>query len=238
MAFDFSDQVVVVTGAAGNLGRAVVQGFVDAGARVALVDRNQQMVEEIMDEAMRTTCKPYGADLTDPGDVNRVVNQIAADFGRIDALAHTVGGFAMGDPVHAADISVLDKMLTLNVRPIFLMGGAVAKHMVDQGIKGSIVFVIAQAGRKGGKHKAAYTASKAAAARIMESMAEELKEHGINVNGVSPSTIDTPPNRESMPNADFSRWVTPEQLADSIMFLCSPEASAIHGVDLSVSNLS
>lgn len=239
MTYDFSGKNAIVTGGAGNLGSAVVRKLVAAGARVALVDRHvengQKLVEEL---GGKDHCKAFGGDLTTPEGVSKVIQDILADFGQVDMLVHTVGGFAMGDPVHKADVSVLDKMLMLNVRPIFLMGGAVARHLVESERPGKIVFILAQAGYKGSKNKAAYTASKSAAIRLMEAMSAELKEHGINVNGVSPSTIDTPPNRADMPNADFSRWVTPEQLADGIMFLLSPGADAMHGADVPISSLS
>jgi NAD(P)-dependent dehydrogenase (short-subunit alcohol dehydrogenase family) len=96
--------------------------------------------------------------------------------------------------------------------------------------------VLARAALKGSKDHSAYTASKAAAQRIVESMAAELRDHGINVNGVLPSTIDTPANREAMPNADFNKWVKPAEIADAIAFLASPAAKAIHGVSLEVYN--
>ncbi|PJF24318.1 MAG: short-chain dehydrogenase, partial [Phototrophicales bacterium] len=94
--------------------------------------------------------------------------------------------------------------------------------------------VLARAAYKGAANTAAYTATKAAAQRLMESMSLELRDHGINVNGVAPSIIDTPPNRASMPNADFSRWVTTDSLADAIAFLVSDAARDLHGVTLDV----
>ena len=117
----------------------------------------------------------------------------------------------------------------LNARILFVTLGRVAKHMVDNNIQGSITTILAKTGLSGAKNTAAYAASKAAAQRIMESMALELKEHDIRVNGVMPSIVDTPANRESMPNADFSRWVTPEQIADTMAFLSSDGAEAISG---------
>lgn len=236
MTFDFAGKVVVVTGGSGNLGRAVVKGFADAGAKVALIDLRQDRLDQaIVDLGLDVTrCKGFAGDLSEQEKVDGLVSSILDHYGQIDVLAHTIGGFAMGDPVHTAGLDVLKKMFDLNVVPIYLMGGAVAKHMVDAGVKGSIIFVLARSGLKGIRNQAAYTASKAAAFRVMESMALELREHGIRVNGVSPSIIDTPPNRASMPDADPGNWVTPEQIANGILFLASDEAAGVYGANLEI----
>ncbi len=237
---DFDGKVVLVTGAAGNLGSAVVRRFADAGAKVALVDRDRSRFQEIIRSlsGKRTMYKGFVADLSKPDKVQKLTDSIVDHFGQIDILVHTVGGYAAGKPVHESvrenGLDVLDQMLNLNVRPLYLLGGAVAAHMVKKDIQGSIVFILAKAGEQGSKNHAAYSASKAAATRIMESMAAELKEKSIRVNGVSPSTIDTPPNRKAMPDADTSKWVTPAQLADAIAFLCSPAGSGIYGANLEV----
>lgn len=236
MAFDFTGKVVVVTGASGNLGRTVVQGFADAGAKIALVDLNAERLDQVVGglggDANRF--KSFPGDLSSTEKVDALVNQIVEQFGQIDVLAHTVGGFDAGKSIHEAGVDVLDKMMAMNVYPIFLMGGRVARHMVEKGVQGKIVFILAKAGQKGAKGMGAYTASKAAAYRLMESLSAELKDFGINVNGISPSIIDTPPNRQAMPNADFDKWVTAGQLADAVMFLASEQASAIHGTNLEV----
>lgn len=233
---DFADKVVLVTGAAGNLGSAVVRRFADGGAKVALVDRSRDHMLNVIKalNGKRTLYKGFIGDLSKPDKARKLTDNIIEHFGQIDMLVHTVGGYAAGKPVHESDIDVLEQMLALNVRPLYLLGGTVAAHMVDKNIQGSLIFILAKAGQQGSRNMAAYTASKAAATRIMESMAAELKDRSIRVNGVSPSTIDTPANRQSMPNADTSKWVTPAQLADAIAFLCSPAASGIYGVNLEV----
>lgn len=237
MQHDFNGKTVVVTGACGNLGRAVVDKLAASGAQIALVDVSAERIQSVvaaLPAEQQARCAGFAADLSSADAVDGLVRDIVIRFGRIDALAHTVGGFAMGDPVHKGNLAVLEKMLALNVTPVYLMGGAVARQMLAQGGGGSLVFVLARSGQKGAKHQAAYVASKAAAIRIMESMALELRDDRIRVNGVSPSIIDTPPNRESMPNADFSKWVTPAQIADAILFLCSDAASGVYGANLDV----
>ncbi len=235
MNHDFSGKTVIVTGGTGNLGGAVVQGFADAGANIAIVDLHAERIDSKIAELGGDTArfKSFPGDLTNPDSVARVVEDIAAAFGQIDVLAHAIGGYKAGTPVHETGVDVLDFMLKLNTYPIFLMGGAVAKHMVEKGVQGHMVFILAKAGLKGSKHHGAYTASKAAAFRLMESLAAELKEHGIAVNGVSPSTIDTPAGRSAMPNADFSKWVTPHQLTQAVMYLSTP-GIGVYGTNLEV----
>lgn len=238
MSGQFADKVVMITGAAGQVARAIVEKFAREGARLVLVDyaedRLQARADELSDiigEHLLLT-----ADLSKPEDVNTVVEKAEARFGKIDILAHTAGGFAAGKPVHESDIDVFERMMTLNARITYVTLGRVARHMVEKGVKGSIVAILARSGLKGAKNTAAYTASKAAAQRIVESMALELREYDIRVNGVMPSTADTEANRQSMPNADFDKWVKPEQLADAIAFLASDAASAISGESLGVYN--
>jgi NAD(P)-dependent dehydrogenase (short-subunit alcohol dehydrogenase family) len=238
MVTNFKGQVVMITGGAGNLGRAVAHKFASLGAKLVLVDSKlaylESAKEALGDVLVRGRYLLASGDLANPKDVERIVAKAEKRFGKVNALVHTVGGFTMGDPVHTADVGVFERMMTLNAQTVFVTCGRVARHMVEHGGGGSIVVVLARAGLKGAKHMAAYTASKAAAERIVQAMAEELKDHSIRVNGVMPSTIDTPANRRDMPNADTSRWVTPQQLADVIAFLSSDEASAITGDSIGV----
>jgi NAD(P)-dependent dehydrogenase (short-subunit alcohol dehydrogenase family) len=235
MAGEFAGKVAVVTGAAGNLGRAVSKRFADGGARLVLVDRSADRLNTLAVE-LGAECLIQTTDLGDLAAVDALVSEIESHYSQIDILAHTVGGYASGQPVHAVDLEVLEHMFNLNVRPVYITCGRIARHMVEKNVSGKIVIVLARSGLKGSSNHGAYTASKAAAQRIMESMSAELRDKGINVNGVLPSTIDTPPNRESMPNADFSKWVAPEELASAIAFLASDQAKALHGTSLEVYN--
>lgn len=230
---DFSGKTVMVTGATGNLGSAVVKAFAQAGASLALVDLKADRLQAAVEALTGVDCAPFAADLSSPDTVQTLVDDVAARFGKIDVLVHTVGGYAAGQPVHEAGLDVLEKMFDLNVKPLYLVGGTVARHMVTRGTPGRIIFVLAKAGLKGSKNHGAYTASKAAAFRIMESMAAELREHGIAVNGISPSTIDTPANRDAMPNANPDNWVTPQQLASGIVYLAGDD-TGVYGTNLEV----
>ena len=233
--FDFSNRVVIVTGATGNLGQAVARAFQAAGARLVLTghaaDGLQQVYSEIADS--RDHFLAGSVDATDAGAVAAMVEETISRFERIDVLVNTVGGFRGGTPLHETSLETWDLMFNLNARSVFIASRAVIPHMLRQGA-GKIVNVAARAGLQGGAKIAAYSASKSAVIRLTESMAAELKESGINVNCVLPGTIDTPQNRLAMPKADFARWVKPEALVDAILFLASDAARDIHGVALPV----
>lgn len=224
---------VMITGGAGGLGQVVTRRFAEAGDRVIVVERSLDKAQALVDE-LGGNHLALSADLSDVDQVETMLAEAARTTGTVEVLVHTVGGFAMGQPVHEADIDVFERMMNMNARSLYITCGRVAKHMVEAGIQGKIVAILAKSGYKGAAKMAAYAASKAAAQRIIESMALELRDYGINVNGVVPSTIDTPANRRDMPNADFSKWVTAEQLADAIQFLASDAAEAIRGTALEV----
>lgn len=233
--FDFSDHVVVVTGAAGNLGRAVSEAFLAAEARLALVDRHPDRLKTLYPELARSNDHLLitGIDLTHAESVDSMVAVAVEYFGRIDVLANIAGGYRAGTPVHETSPDAWDFMFNLNARTAFLASRAVVPHMLRQG-SGKIIHVAARGALAGGRNAAAYSAAKAAVVRLTESMAAELKSQGINVNCVLPGTIDTPQNREAMPKADPSKWVQPEAIADVVLFLASDAARAVHGAAIPV----
>ena len=226
-------KVVIVTGATGNLGQVVARKFAAQGAKLVLLAREAGDLKALSDE-LQVESMAEAADLSDPASVDGLISRALARFGQIDVLAHTVGGYAAGKPVHESEVDVLEKMFALNVKPVYVTAGRVAKVMVDQGKGGKIVVVLAKTALKGQANAAAYTASKAAAQRVVESMALELRDKGINVNAVLPSIMDSPANRKDMPNADPAKWVTTEDVADAILFLASDAAARIHGASLEV----
>jgi NAD(P)-dependent dehydrogenase (short-subunit alcohol dehydrogenase family) len=154
-------------------------------------------------------------------------------FGRIDALVNTVGGYRGGQPVAETAIELWDGMFDLNARSAFIVSRAVAPHMLARG-SGRIINVGSKAALQGTRRSAAYSAAKSAVVRLTESLAADLKREGITANCVLPSTLDTPENREDMPGADPSRWVTPEEVADVILFLASDAARAVQGAAIPV----
>ncbi|NUM48437.1 MAG: SDR family NAD(P)-dependent oxidoreductase [Anaerolineales bacterium] len=232
--FDFSNQVVMITGASGNLGGALAARFREGGASLVLVDRTADRLAEAYPELANN---PHhflaGADLTNAVAVNAVVAQTMARFGRVDVLVNTVGGFRAGTPLHETPLETFDFMINLNARTVYIAAQAVLPNMLAQG-RGKIISIAARPGLEGRANQAAYSASKAAVLRLTESMAAEYRMLGINVNAVIPGTIDTPQNRAATPDADVSKWVQPESLADVIAFLASDLARDVHGVGLAV----
>lgn len=233
--YNFSDQVAVVTGGAGNLGQAVVRAFHAAGARVAVVVRKPQDAVEVFGEDLpeSDTCAYFAADLADEGSVTAVARDIARRFGRIDILVNTAGGIRAGTPIHETPVDVWDFMMGLNARTVFLASRAVIPHMLERR-SGRIISVSARAALKGSPRHGAYNASKMAVIRLTETMAAELRHHGITANCILPGTIDTPANRAETPDADFTKWVRPESMAQVILFLASDSAADINGAAIPV----
>jgi len=228
---EFTDRTVMLTGAAGNLGRAVAEAFAALGARLVLVDRQRGSLQE------NATTLFVQADLLDPASVRAAVAQAIGRFRRIDVLCNLAGGFRMGPAVHETPNEDWNFLLDLNARTVLHTARAVVPEMLKTG-GGRIVNVAAYAARKGAAGMGAYIASKSAVIRLTETMAAELREKNVNVNCVLPTILDTPENRAAMPDADPKRWVAPQDLARAIVFLASDAARAIHGAALPVTGLS
>jgi NAD(P)-dependent dehydrogenase (short-subunit alcohol dehydrogenase family) len=227
---DATDRVVLVTGAAGNLGFATAQAFQNAGARTVLIERSENKLREAFAGLAdsRRHLLAGGVELTDARSVMRLADRVIDRFGRVDVLVNTVGGYRGGKPVHEDDLENWDFLFDINVRTTLHGCRAVIPHMLRQK-HGKIVNVASRGALAGGGWSAASSASKSAVARLTESLADELKEAGINVNCVLPGTIDTPQNREAMPRSN-SPWA----IADVIVFLASDGARAINGAAVPV----
>jgi len=230
----FKGKNVLVTGAAGNLGKAVAAGFAAEGAALVLFDIDDKTLRAAYPSTAHLLVP---VNLLDPASVAAAVDVALKKVGRIDVLANIAGGFRMGDPVHATPVDTWRLMIELNAGTVMNMARAVVPGMLVNG-GGKIVSIAATAGLGGKPDMGAYGASKAAVIRLTESMAGELRDKGINVNCVMPSIIDTPQNRADMPSAEPKKWVAPEALADVIMFLASDAARAVHGAAVPVVGLS
>lgn len=233
---NFDKQTVLVTGAAGNLGRAVAAAFFERGANLVLLARKREELDTIYGSAGGRRLF-VSADLLDTSQVDGAVQTAIERFRRIDVLCNVAGGFRMGMPVHETADAVWQSMLDLNARTVVNMARAVVPLMIAAS-SGKIVNMAATSALGGKADMGAYCASKSATVRLTESMAAELRDKGINVNCVMPSIIDTPQNRAAMPGADPRRWVAPAALADVIVFLASDAARAIHGAAIPVVGLS
>ncbi|MEX2163442.1 MAG: SDR family NAD(P)-dependent oxidoreductase [Sulfuricaulis sp.] len=229
------DRVVIITGAVGNLGRAVAERVQAQGGRMVLVDRSGDRLAETYRDLKKTPRHwlAPGIDLTDASAVNAVVAEAYQRFGRIDGLVNTVGGFRGGKPVHETDLADWDFLYDINVRTALNACRAVIPYML-KAQRGRIVNVASRNAYQGSPHYAAYGAAKTAVLRLTESLAGELKTRGVNVNCIVPGTIDTPQNRAAMPQADFSTWVAPDDLAHVVVFLLSDEARSVTGAAVPV----
>ena len=220
-------KVVVVTGASGALGKVVAELALARGARVAGVDYEASQIA-----ATANRIELGGVDLSDAAQAKKAIDAVASHFGRLDALVNIAGGFAF-EAVAEGDPKTWQHMYALNVLTALNASRSAIPHLAVAG-SARIVNVGAIGALQAGAGMGAYAASKAGVHRLTEALAAEWKGT-ITVNAVLPSTIDTPANRASMPKADFAKWVTPEELANVILFLVSDAASAITGALLPVS---
>jgi len=231
----FSGKLVLVSGGTGGLGRAVTLAFLAEGARVAVPYFDAKEFDDL-----KVAASPYVGmmegqklDVTDEAAVHAFVEAVLTKHGRIDAVVNTIGGYAGGLKMWEMDATVFDRMLQLNLRSGFVLSRAVVPALLKQG-HGAIVNVAAKAAIDHAAGASAYASSKAAAVAMMDSLAADLKGTGIRVNSILPSIIDTKANRSAMPDADFSKWPKPEEIARVILFLCSDDATVVHGAAIPV----
>lgn len=227
---EFQGRTVMVTGAAGALGRTVVEAFAAAGAAMIVVD----VAADRLAQAFGTAHRQVAVDVTDAAAVGAAIGPLAAD---VEVLCNIAGGFAMGPAVHETPPALWEDMLGRNAVSVLNMARAVVPAMQARR-RGRIVNVAAMGALRAAPAMGAYAVAKSAVLRLTEAMAAELRDGGINVNCVMPSIIDTPANRADMPGADPGRWVAREALADVILFLASDRARAIHGAAIPVVGLS
>ncbi|MFT5577122.1 MAG: NAD(P)-dependent dehydrogenase (short-subunit alcohol dehydrogenase family) [Bermanella sp.] len=221
---DLTGKRLVVTGANGSLGRAVVRKIEECGGTAVKLD---------VQFGDRADALSKQVDLTNEAETKACFDAI----GDFDAVLNLAGGFAMGLSTFDTSDEQWDHLFKLNVATLRNTLKAAVPALVAKGA-GSIVNVGAYGALSGGGDLSAYCASKSTVMRLTESLSEELKHQGVNVNAVLPTVIDTPPNRAGMPDADFDAWVSPEKLANVICFLASDAASAVHGALVPVRGLS
>ncbi|HSV47743.1 MAG TPA: SDR family NAD(P)-dependent oxidoreductase [Ramlibacter sp.] len=224
-------KIVIVTGAFGALGRVVARSLAAQGARLALVDAAPAAPEPVMAEFEGHQLLP-AIDLSSAPATQAMVAQVLERHGALDAAVNIAGGFRW-ETVGQGSPATWDLLFTLNLKTALHVCQASLPHLVKRpGAR--IVNIGAGAAGKAAAGMGAYAASKAGVLRLTEALAEETKDSGLTVNAVLPSIIDTPANRKDMPQADFSRWVAPEAVADVVAFLLSDGARAITGAGIPV----
>lgn len=224
---DLAGRRIAITGGLGALGRATAAVLARRGARIALLDR-----------ASDTPGRPAadfltGVDLTDEQATREAFDNAAAALGGLDGLVNVAGGFAW-ETVEHGQVQTWDRLYAMNLRTAVLASSAALPHLLACA-ESAIVNVGALAATRASSGMGAYAASKAGVAKLTESMAEEFKDRGLRVNAVLPSILDTPANRSDMPDADATRWVSPDALARVIAFLLSADARPVTGACLPVS---
>ncbi len=232
----FANRTVIITGAAGNLGKAVAHAFAGQGANLVLVDLQRQSLSAAFgaEDAHRMFVP---ANLLEMADATGMALAAMQRYGRIDVLCNIAGGFRMGEAVHETSDGNWNFLFDINTRTLLHAVRAVVPPMMAAG-GGKIVNVSAFAAQKGVAQMGAYTAAKGVVIHLTEAMAAELRDKNINVNCVLPSIIDTPENRAAMPSADPAKWVAPADLAQVMVFLASDAACAVHGAAVPVPGLS
>lgn len=230
ITLDLTGKVVAVTGGFGSLGAAVGRAALAAGAQVALLDRVDAAKAPA---ALSQAFALGGVDLGTSSAASAAMAQIVERYGRLHALVNVAGGFRW-EKIEGGSIDTWDALYQMNLRSAVNASQAALAHLPTGG-DGRIVNIGAGAAAKAGIGMGAYAASKAGVAKLTEALAEELKDRGVTVNAVLPSIIDTAANRADMPNADFSRWVKAEQIAELIVFLLSERARAITGALIPIS---
>ena len=228
------DKVAIITGGTGALGRAVVSAFLNEGAKIActyIVDEELKGLSSII-EHYKSNILFIKANVTKEDEVKKTIQETLEGFGEIDILVNIVGGFAYAKVIETNE-KTWDSMINMNLKSAFLCSKAVLPHMINQNY-GKIINISSRPALKGSAGVGAYSASKAGVLNLTETIADEVKDNDINVNAILPSTIDTPANRRDMPNADFSKWVKPEEIARVIVFLASDDSKPISGAAIPV----
>jgi len=231
----FQGQVILVTGGTGALGSAVARAFLGEGANVVVTYRAQPEYEDLarLLPAAGGKLKGFNVDVTDERAMLGMIAAVNGEFGRIDVLVNTVGGYSGGAKLWEVESATLERMLALNLRSAFVSARSVLPTLLKQGY-GYIVNVAAKAALDQPGGAAAYVASKAAALALMHSLALDLKGTAIRVNSITPNIIDTAANRRDMPQADFNGWSKVDDIARVILFLCTPDARVINGAAIPV----
>lgn len=231
----FKSKVVLVPGGTGGLGRAVSLAFLGERANVVVTYTRAEEFQVLEGAAGVGGLRLAGhqVDVTNEAAVTKLVEDIVAEHGRLDAMVNTVGGYAGGVKLWDLETKTFDQMLALNLRSGYALARAALGPMLKQKA-GAIVNVGAKAAFDHAAGASAYAASKAAALAMIDCLAADVKGTGVRVNTVLPSIIDTAVNRKAMPDADFAKWPKPEDIANVILFLCSDEAKVIHGAAIPV----
>lgn len=231
VSYEFDGDVVLITGAAGALGRATVEAFLSVGATVCAADVVPLAADSSSLDTDHERLWTYQIDFTDEADVKQGITAILEEHGQLNALVSVAGTWRGGEPVEETDVKTFELLFDVNVRTAFLA----AKHSLPhlQETEGVMVTVASRSSLEGGTGDALYRASKAAVRLLTESIAAE-NQGVVRANAVMPSVIDTPANRDAIPDADHDTWVEPADIAAVIVYLCSAGSASTSGASIPV----
>ena len=224
-------KIVIITGANGNLGTAVTKKFLDSGYQVIATVIHEDAKKEL---TLHKNLQTEIVDLTSEGETASLVQRVLDKYGRIDAAIMLVGGFAMGS-ISQTHIMDIRKQISLNFETAYNLTRPLFRQMMDNGY-GRLIYIGARPALdpNAGKNLMAYALGKTLIFKLAEILNEEARGKNVSATVVVPSTIDTPINRKSMPDADPGNWVKPEQLADVLEFVISEQGSALRETVLKV----
>jgi len=235
VTYNFSNKVVLITGGTGAFGRTLVKRFLDTGAKTIASFRNE--TEAVKLKRVNPQVEIIKLDISSEKEILKAVPILIRKFAKIDILVNTVGGYLGGKNVTQLGEDEWEAMMNLNLKSAFL----ISKHVIPimkSGNGGKIIHVSSKTGLKSDGYDSAYAASKAALIRFVESISLEFREDKISINCILPTTIDTEANRRAMPNADFSKWLSLEDLSNVVLFLSSSDSKVINGAAIQTYGLS
>lgn len=235
MEINFAGKTVLVAGGTGGLGKSVSLAFLSEGAKVIVTYRHEEGFNALKVEAgsQASLLEGMAEDVTEAPAVRAMVDRIVTRHGALDIVVNTIGGYAGGVKLWEIAPDVFQKMFDLNLQAGFVLAQATLPSMLKQG-SGAFINVASKAAVDHAAGATAYAASKAAAVAMMDCLAEDVKGTGVRVNTILPSIIDTEVNRQAMPDADFSKWPKPEEIARVVLFLASDAAKVVHGASVPV----
>jgi NAD(P)-dependent dehydrogenase (short-subunit alcohol dehydrogenase family) len=236
VSYNFSNEVVLITGGTGALGRTLVNKFIDSGAKTISSYLNETEAEKL--KTTNHKVELIKLDITKEEQILKTIPILVERFGTINVLVNVVGGYLGGKDITELEESDWDAMMNLNLKSAFMISKHVIPVMKSSGNGGKVVHVSSRTGLKSDGYDSAYAASKAALIRFVESTSQEFKQYNINVNCILPTTIDTEVNRMAIPKADFNKWLLKEDLANVILFLCSSDSKVINGAAIPTYGLS
>ncbi|HEY9399499.1 MAG TPA: SDR family NAD(P)-dependent oxidoreductase [Nitrososphaeraceae archaeon] len=236
VTYNFSNEVVLITGGTGALGKTLVNKFIDSGARTISTYLNEKEAEKL--KTTNHKVELIKLDITKEEQLLKMIPIVVERFGTINVLVNVVGGYVGGKDITELEESDWDAMMNLNLKSAFMISKHVIPVMKSSGNGGKVVHVSSRTGLKSDGYDSAYAASKAALIRLVESTSQEFKQYNINVNCILPTTIDTEVNRMAIPKADSNKWLLKEDLANVILFLCSSDSKVINGAAIPTYGLS